>query len=244
MRAESSWSRQSTKMTSIHSSSGVLEASAATVNLTGRVITAFAWQHLKAATIFRDHASNLEVMHEAQPLGAFFEEMRSYVSACVMSATACLEAFINEIFMAPHYALRSKFVHFEREFWGKNGIEGRSILAKYKTALHKLGMPPVDEKSQAFKDAWGLIELRNALIHFKPTWDPDRRRKVELVQILNDRYMTSPFVDEGADFITMKSMSAGCARWAVNTVLAFLHAFDDITNLDLHRMQGFWKLET
>ena len=97
----------------------------------------------------------------------------------------------------------------------------------------------------AKKDRSGTIRTyRNALVHYKPTWDPDRNRKIELVNVLSGRYRLSPFLDSRADFVTMQSMSAGCADWAVRTVFGFLHEFDSRSNLDPSKMVGFWNLES
>ena len=103
--------------------------------------------------------------------------------------------------------------------------------------------PALDDTSQIRRDAWALIEYRNALIHYKPTWDPDRKRKIELVKVLNGQYKLSPFLDSKADFVTMRSMSAGCADWAVRTVFSFLHDFDSRSRLDPSKMANFWSLE-
>jgi hypothetical protein len=58
-----------------------------TMQAEGRVIANFAWQHLKAASLFRDHVLRIETDHMGLPLGAFFEDIRSYASACIMSST-------------------------------------------------------------------------------------------------------------------------------------------------------------
>ena len=204
----------------------------------------FAWQHLKAATTFRDHAATLENSNAELGLGAFFENIRSYVSGTIMSATACLEAHINELFISPHCRLKPMLTNFEADFWGDRGIERKSILEKYKLALEMIGATALDQNSKICRDAWGLIEYRNALVHYKPTWDPVRNRKIELVKVLNGRYKLSPFLDSRADFVTMQSMSAGCADWAVGTVFGFLHEFDSRSNLDPSKMVGFWNLES
>lgn len=83
---------------------------------TARVIANFAWQHLKAATIFRDRVFALEDEHLKEPLGLFFEEVRSYASACLMSSAASLEALINELFIAHDGQLRSQLQDFEKSF--------------------------------------------------------------------------------------------------------------------------------
>jgi hypothetical protein len=199
---------------------------------------------MKGATIFRDRVIALEDEHIGQPYGSFFEEIRCYTSACLLSAAASLEALINELYIAHNCRLRTRFADFEAEFWGKNGIEGKSILYKYQRALEMLGACRLDQRSSPYRDARALIEIRNALVHHHPTWDPERRRRIELIEVLADRFALSPFLDAGADFVSMKCMSAGCARWAVATAFSLIHEFDQRTNLDPGKMAGFWMLET
>ncbi len=209
---------------------------------TGRVIANFAAQHLKAATIFRDHTIQLESQHATVPLGEFFENIRSYASGCIMSATASLEALINELFIAPNCGLRPKFSDFEVDFWSRKGIERKPILDKYQLALKMLETPEFNRKASPYLDASALIELRNALVHYKAPWDPERQRTSTPKEMLDGKYETSPFADEGADFVTMKSMSAGATRWVVATVIDFVAAFDARTKLDDKKMQAFLRI--
>jgi len=159
-----------------------------------------------------------------------------------MSAAASLETLINEFFINPNGALRSMLKDFESDFWGRGRIEWKPPLEKYQIALKMLGRPQFDEGAAAFRDTLALIGLRNALFHYKPTWDPDRPRKVSLVEVLDGKYELSPFPDAGADFVTMRSMSSGCARWVISTALAFMKEFHVRSNLDEHKMASFWKL--
>jgi hypothetical protein len=214
------------------------------VEATGRVIANFALQHLKAASTFRDQVAAIESQNENQPFGSFFEDLRSYGSACIMSAAASLEALVNEFFITPEGPLRKKLGDFESEFWGRAGIEWKPPLEKYQIALDMLGQSRFNEHTLPFRDAWALIELRNALVHYKPTWDPDRQRKVELVEVLSGKYDLSPFPDSGADFVTMRSMSAGCMRWVISTAVSFMRAFHARSNLDEHKMSAFWKFDS
>jgi len=211
---------------------------------TGRVIANFAWQHLKAAATFRDHVVGIESQNAGKPFGPFFEDVRSYGSACIMSAAASLEALVNEFFINPDGPLRCMMGDFESEFWGRGGIEWKPPLDKYQVALKMLGRPQFDELAPPFRDTWALLELRNALVHYKPTWDPDRKRKVELVEVLAGKYHLSPFPDSGADFVTMKSMSAGCARWVISTSLMFMKDFHSRAQIDEQKMSAFWNLDT
>ena len=231
-------------MTSINLHASVSEQ----VNLSDaaevRQIANFAWQHLKAARTFRDQSAILERAALGQDFGDFFIDIRSYVSATILSAAASFEALINELFISPHCALRPMLSDFEKAFWGKDGIEHKPILAKYKRALKMLSAEALDETAPYYTNAWALIELRNSLIHYKPTWDPDRRKKISLTQVLNGKYELSPFAGSGGDFLTMKSMSAGCAAWAVDSVFKFIRVFDGRTNLDPDKMVSIWLLET
>jgi hypothetical protein len=214
------------------------------VEATARVIANFAWQHLKAASTFRDQVVELESKNTKQPFGSFFEDIRSYGSACIMSAAASLEALINEFFITPEGPLRRKLPNFEVEFWGRGGIEWKPPIEKYQLALEMLRQPKFDEHQSPCRDAWALVELRNALVHYKPTWDPDRQRKVQLMEVLANKYELSPFSDSGSDFVTMRSMSAGCMCWVVNTVVGFMKEFHARAQLDEQKMAGFWRFDT
>lgn len=230
-------------MVQMHVSVG--ESVLGTASMTARVIATFALQHMKAATTFRDHVAALESANLAQPFGAFFEDIRSYGSACIMSSVASLEALINEFFITPDGPLRKRFADFEDEFWRPRvGVEVRHPLEKYQVALEMLGYPRFDEQGSPFKDAWALVELRNALVHYKPTWDPDRPRKVTMVEVLTGKYELSPFPDSGSDFVTMRSMSASGMRWVVATTLRFMREFHGRARLDDKKMAAFWRLDT
>src|SRR3569833_2542707 len=89
---------------------------------TGWVFVNFVWQHLKAATTFRDQVIAIESQNIAKPLGAFFEAFRSYGSGFIMSAAASLEALINEFFITPEGPLRGQLNDFEIRFWGRSGF--------------------------------------------------------------------------------------------------------------------------
>lgn len=207
-----------------------------------RQIANFAWQHLKAATTFRDQAISIESAASEEDISTVFVDIRSYVSATILSTAASLETFINELFLAHHGALRPLLPDFEEDFW--NGIEKlKPPTKKYQRALTLLGQPLLDESAQYFRSVWALIEFRNTLIHYKPTWDPDRRRKLDLLQELQGRYTLSKFANLQNDFLTMQSMSSSCAAWAVKSFFEFIHAFDSRAKVEPEKMEGFWLLE-
>jgi len=101
-----------------------------------------------------------------------------------------------------------------------------------------------NEHTALYRDIWAIVELKNVLVHYKPTWDPDSKRKIDLVSILKRKYKLSPFSDSDGDFITMRSMSSGCTDWVVRSALAFLREFDARSHLDEKKFVGLWKLES
>ena len=209
----------------------------------GRVIAGFAWQHMKAAITFRDHVAALETANVGKQFGSFFEDIRSYGSGCILSAVSSLEAQINECFMVPGGPLRTQLTNFESQFWSDRGIERKAPLEKYQIALKMLGQPRLDQQDDPFKSMWALVELRNALVHYKPTWDPDRKRKVNMIEVLSGKYDMSPFPDASADFVTMRSMSAASMRWVVATTLRFMYEFHQRTSAYEHRFAGFRRFD-
>lgn len=211
-----------------------------TVQGAARVIASFALQHLKASATFRDQVISIESQNNDEAFGAFFEDIRSYGSASIMSAAASLEALINEFFITPEGPLRRQLSDFEAAFWGSGGIERKPPLEKYQIALDMLGQPRLDEHASPFRDTWALLELRNSLVHFKPPWDPDRQRKIEFIELLSGKYELSPFPDSGSDFVTMRSLSSGCMRWVVSTVVIFMREFQARSQLDEQKMSAFW----
>ena len=208
-----------------------------------RVIDNFAHQHFFSACLFRDHCIRIESSTEIDRYQAYCE-LRSYASATVMSTAAALEVLINELFIAHGSKLRKTIPDFDSEFWGSKGIERKPPIEKYKLALSLLGAPAFSNTSTIYRDAWALVELRNALVHFKPTWDPVEHKRVSIDQVLSGKYALSPFGNPLSDFVTIQSMSAGCATWAVRSTFAFIRDFDHRTNLDKDKMSGIFALET
>lgn len=102
-----------------------------------------------------------------------------------------------------------------------------------------LNMPRLDEASTPYLEAWSLIELRNFLVHYKPTLDPAGERQIRLEEVLDGQFHLSPFLEEGADFVSMKCMSSGCAKWAVKAVVMFVSEFDSRAHIEAHKMRAF-----
>lgn len=206
------------------------------------VISNFAWQHMHSAILFYRQVQELERRFEGQPLGAFWEDIRSYSSGCFLVSAAALEALVNEFYLAHNSPLRKKIENFENEFWGKNKLESKPALIKYQRALKILELAEMDINDKKFVNAEAVIGLRNSLIHFKPNWDGLREREADLVDRLMSKYELSKFAT--GDFVTINSMSASACEWAIRSVFDFIREFCSRTHIDDQKMEGFWILES
>lgn len=216
--------------------SGILVSNNATVQGQAVVVSNFALTHFNAAVHFADKVTEIEEANSSQPFGNYFQEVSIYCSSCIISAAASLEALINELYLTPG-PLNSSVEDFDAFFWGgcigdnlKQGLEKKPALKKYKKALTLLGKPPMKKSEELYEMASSLIGYRNYLIHFKPLWDEDRKNE-SLEDSLRGLFKTAPNVDEGASFLAMQGMSAGCANWAVSSAREFILDFGQRSEL-------------
>jgi len=206
----------------------------------GRVISNFALTHFNAAKHFSQKCGEIESANSDQPFGNYFEEISIYCSSSIISASASLEALINELYIAPG-PLHDSISDFDTFFWGNSetrGFEWESALKKYKKAINLLEKPSLSRDDEAYRNAESLIGFRNYLIHFKPLWD-DEHRDESLEYSLSGQFEISKFVDEGANFLAMKCMTSGCANWAVQSVNNFVSYFSDRSQLDPKKLGAF-----
>lgn len=209
------------------------------VSGTGRVISNFALTHFSAAIEFAEKTAEIEAAHTGQAFGNFWQEISIYWSAAIMSSVAALESLINELYLQTDSPLQNVDGDFDDFFWGRNGLERKPILQKYQAALAQLGVEPFDQESEPYAAVETLIGLRNYIVHFKPLFD-EERRNADLEAQLVDRFQLSPFPDDGADFVTKKCVSGGCARWGVETSSSYIRAFADLSGLDNSKLSAFF----
>lgn len=206
----------------------------------GFIVYNLAVQHMRAAELLAKHARAKEAEHHSQPFGPFFEDISAYVRSALLSSAASLETLINELFIAEAGDLRKSLHDFDSAFWGKQGIERLPTMDKYKKAIALLGCEALDDR--VVERARVLLGLRNTLIHFKPAWPADSASKVAVARAQLERELrackfdVSSWGDEGADFITVKCMSASCADWAVATVRDLAADFAAKSNIEAKKL--------
>jgi hypothetical protein len=216
------------------------------VRVTARVRSNFAVQHMLAAARFARRVGEVEKEHAGEQFGPFFDEIISYVSATILSSAAGLEAYINELFIEAE----TYFPEYRRgasaELWDLlwKRVERDNTLDKYQLALDlkKLDRFGKDKKSTidvTYAAASALIDVRNALMHFKPQWDDEEKLHRQLTNRLRNLGIpTSPFMPAGTQHFPTAFMSHATAKWAVTTSLQFTAAFSQRAGLE-NKFAGF-----
>jgi hypothetical protein len=203
----------------------------------------FSTQHLWSAEHFTRLAAELEAAHTGE--ARFSIRHRSYVLGAVGEAVAFLEAFVNELVQdaadatkadpVPGTAVRLRglsddLVRLMAAYWNSTD-EGERVrtLDKYDAARLFAGCPRQDRGRLPDQDVPRVIALRNWSVHYRPQSyshdEPDLRAKVEdaRARIAENALMAG----SNNPWFPDKALGAGCARWAVQTVRAFVDEFVD-----------------
>jgi hypothetical protein len=160
-----------------------------------------------------------------------WDQSGSLAAASVLLSVACLEATANEFFLE---AVDGQTEAMQRigprsqqmlaAMWDE--VDEYSILKKYEVALVACQAPPYDKGGGVYQAAAALIELRNALTHFKPEWDHSLDRHARLRERLKGRFESCVLAQKAAMiWFPHACMGAGCARWSVGVVRDFIVDF-------------------
>jgi hypothetical protein len=194
-----------------------------------------------AASLYRHH------MFTARHLAALARELederagnadadairrhRAYVIASVLASSAFLEASINELYLeVQDHVLnggpggRQRVLTVPAHFWSPTARP--PILHKYQLALVVADAEPFDESRAPFRDADGLIALRDALVHGRPPdWRDQHGRRQNLERRLRAKYKHNALCSDVDPAFPDRLLSAGCAEWAVRIAERFSNEF-------------------
>ena len=192
------------------------------------------FSHMMAAIHFAKLADQLEDELERTKKFSWSLDIEhaAYVKAAIFSAVAFLEATINELFSDAGHVPSKKVPKTKKDrlqlmanIWGLEHFQRHaSTLSKYQVALNLAGKKEFEKGKSPYQDAALVVELRNALTHFKPGWfvadvssDPVYMTEHELEKKLRGKFSTNPFTGRYNPFFPDKCLSAGCAAWALET---------------------------
>lgn len=162
-----------------------------------------------------------------------WEESRSYASGAVILAVAALEASINELFLESVDRNQTSLagVALDRlqlmaTLWEE--VDAFSMLNKYDIALVSCGKDPFAKGTEPYQSAKGVVDLRNALVHFKPEWGDELDRHSRLEQQLATRFPACALASQATGTMVWfphKCLGAGCASWCIDSVVKFVSEF-------------------
>jgi len=152
---------------------------------------------------------------------------RSLAITTIMSSVSFLEALVNEIYMdagdsGPGRAdpLNQPCRDSMSEYW-RDADRNASVLTKYQMALLFADKSRFDKGATPFQDVESLISMRNALVHFKPSWH-DHLDPAKLELVLPSKFAKSTLLpgNDGSPWLIW-ALAAPGAEWAHNAARAF-----------------------
>ena len=117
----------------------------------------------------------------------------------------------------------------------------KSILAKFDDVITSVGKQGFDKGAAPYQDVSLLINLRNALVHYKPKWitilaeditaDEFDDKKIVILQ-KEHKFPLNPLMDGiMTSFFPNKCLGHGCASWAVKSSIQFIEEFYQRMNI-------------
>lgn len=200
----------------------------ATVSATASVRVNLAVQQMLAASRFSRQVGELERTNASQPFGPFWEEILHNGIAAILACASSMEAYANELFTDRATAFPSFAAPLLDNLW--EAYERKSTLEKFKFALLLRNKPNFDEGAKAYQNVKVLIDLRNALVHFKPEWDTEANAHEKLSKKLAGKFTPSPFLNDSLIFPRRWATHAGTC-WAVQSCLDFAREFERLADL-------------
>ena len=187
--------------------------------------------HLFAARHMAELACELEKEHAGAGIDDDISRRhRTYVIGSVLLASAFLEASINELYLEVQGHMvngmgggRQRVLAVPAHFWSSVGRP--PVLHKYQLALVVADAEPFVETRSPFREADGLIALRDALVHGRPEWRDSHGRRQNLERRLRGKFPRSAFAIEGDPEFPDQMLGAGCAMWAVRVAEKFSDDF-------------------
>lgn len=193
-------------------------------------------QHLWGARHFIELAKRMEDEHTGR--STFNIQHRAYVLGAIMSAGAFFDAAINEIYQDAKDCHDSyikplgiaAICKLSRK-WDSTEGKGKFMpsMKKYQEALECIGYPRFDLGRAPYQDAAFAIELRNAMVHYKPetlTSNDQSKFEKDLRNKLKGKYPMNMLMRGSAnpnypDYY----LGYGFSTWVLDALLAFADEF-------------------
>lgn len=211
------------EMPAVHGE-GSFRGSGAVASGIARTRTNFGVSHLLSAATFSRRLAELEAENAGKKLGPFWQDVLANATAAVFTCVAGLESYVNELYADHAIVFPEVRAQLMAKIWGL--YEQKPLLDKYELALLIKQVEPLDAGAPPYQDVAILIKLRNALVHFKPEWFDEQKAHATLSKNLQGKIQLSPLFDPAEPLFPRGWASHSCARWAVDSVTAFILEFE------------------
>ena len=205
---------------------------------------------IQSAAFFSRESHRLELCSDPDKMtpderNRLWTEHNAVVVGAIISATAFLEAAINELFAESGDEFQEHLGELPEEdrklisrMWNQ-GIPRTAkftIVQKYEVFLSLLNRAEFDRSVEEYDRIQSLIRLRNALIHYEPEWQTHdaSRSQADLHNLerhLRSRFAINPFTGGGNPFYPDKCLGHGAAEWAVESSVVFFDLFVSLTGI-------------
>jgi hypothetical protein len=197
--------------------------------------TNYAVAHLLSAAIFSRRLGQIEAEHSGQDRGSFWDEILAHATATVFLAVAGLESYANELFIDMNQNFPGVRQELLEKLWS-DYERRKSALEKFDLALLLRPASTQVAGVESFRSVDALVRLRNALMHFKPEWEPAKHK--QLSSELCSFFKPSEFWANDPGLFPRAWASRNCTLWAINSVLSFIEDFENVAGLP-HKMAQF-----
>jgi hypothetical protein len=189
--------------------------------------TYFSSHQLWAAHHFAALAREIEDAPRDKP--KFSVRHRAYVSGAVLASCAFLEAAINEVLQdaaddylsyigdLPAETRRALAIYWQES----NGMD--QPLSKYQIVLGIAHYEPLEKGAEPYQSAKLLIDIRNRLVHFRPT-TANADHDGKFAQGLRAHFDENKLAGSGNPFWPNRCLGATCAEWAAASAKTFADA--------------------
>nr|CBH39339.1 conserved hypothetical protein [uncultured archaeon] len=208
------------------------------VSATVSLKTNFSGHHMLSAAHFARQSAIIEKNYKDEITDELRAEHRAYVTGAIIVSVASLEATINEVFISA-VDNENLFEDFDptipkvlAELWSLDVVKKTRFLEKCRLVLDVANKEKFNTKSSLFRKVELLINLRNALVHYKPEWDTDLKKHKNVGDALKKCcFKTNPFSHANDAFFPKRCLGHGCAEWSVKSTIEFIE--------DFYRRMGF-----
>ena len=147
----------------------------------------------------------------------------------MLTTVASLEAYANELFFDRTTVFPGYSEELLNHLW--EAYEKKPMLDKFDFALLLMRKPKLNRGARPVQDVDDLVELRNALTHFKPEWENEAVRHKKLSDRLQSKIEGSSFLPQNELLLPRRWASHNCTAWAVKNALALAKEFERLSGL-------------